>query len=454
VREPWEFTLLTGRGERRTVLSSGVTLTGPQGQPQRLAFLVDITDREQAEEAVRRANADLRQANAALERATQAKSDFLATMSHEIRTPMNGVIGLTSLLQATPLSPEQHEYVAAIQASGEALVTPINDILDLSKIEAGQLTLESQPFDLRQLVREVVAVFTAQVRAKGLELHAQVDPALPAVLEGDALRLRQVLTNLVGNAIKFTTQGEVELRVAVVEQSAEEALLRVTVRDTGIGITPQGRARLFEPFRQAHAAPARRYGGTGLGLAICKRLVEAMGGQIGVESAPGQGSIFWLTLRLAAAESPAVPVQAGPPAPGPERAAGGTRGRILVAEDNPINRLVAVGLLQSLGYAVETVENGRQAVDRVGAASFDLVLMDVHMPELDGLAATVAIRQQERAAGHGQHVPIVALTADALMGDAEKSRAAGMDDHLSKPLTRERLGAVVERWVPARTESA
>jgi PAS domain S-box-containing protein len=430
---------------------TGSLVRGDDGQPRYfIAQIEDISERVQAQEALRQANADLQRINVELERATQSKSEFLATMSHEIRTPLNGVIGMISLLLGTPLSTEQREYVSAISASGDALLSLINDILDFSKIEAGQLTLERQAVDLRQLVGEVVDLFTAEARAKGLELHAQVDAAVPPALAGDAGRLRQVLLNLVGNAVKFTAQGEVGVGVSLVEEGADGALLRVEVWDTGIGIVPAVRARLFEPFVQADASTTRRYGGTGLGLAIAKRLAEAMGGQIGVESVPGQGSTFWLTLRLAhdGAGGDARPTRA--PLEAAREGPAGPRGRILVAEDNPINQLVAVGLLQALGYEVHMAENGRQAVEAVAREVYDLVLMDVHMPELDGFAATMAIRRQERMDGQARHLPIVALTADALAGDAEKSRAAGMDDHLSKPITRESLAAVVERWVRVR----
>jgi two-component system, sensor histidine kinase and response regulator len=435
-----EITLRTKSGEQRTVLASGTTVTGAAGQPLWLSFFIDIMARQQMEDA-------LRQANAALEKASTAKSAFLATMSHEIRTPLNGIIGLISLLVGTPLTAQQREFVAALQTSGEALLALIGDILDFSKIEAGQLTLEPQPLDLRQLVHEVVAPFAAQAQAKGLRLYAHVDPAVPPLLVGDAVRLRQVLLNLLGNALKFTAQGEVSLTVTLAEETAADVLLRIAVRDTGIGITPEGQVDLFAPFVQADGSTTRRYGGTGLGLAITKRLVEAMGGQIGVQSTPGVGSAFWLTLRLACGGTPA-----DTPAAGTGVTTSARRGRILVAEDNAINRLVAVGLLERLGYAVATVETGQQAVERVRADDFDLVLMDVHMPEMDGLAATRAIRAQERVAGQGRHLPIVALTADALAGDVERSLEAGMDDHLTKPLTSARLAAALGRWVRADAE--
>jgi PAS domain S-box-containing protein len=452
VDERQEYTLITKGGKRRTILATGTTVQGSDGQPHRLVFVVDITERQQMEEALRQANADLEQANAHLEQANRAKSAFLATMSHEIRTPMNGVIGLTSLLLGTPLTSQQREYVSAIHASGDALLTLIGDILDLAKIEAGQLTLERQPLDLRHLVQEVVTVFRAPARTMGLRLDAHVDPAVPPALEGDSLRLRQVLLNLAGNALKFTDQGAVHLRVALIEESATDVLVRLEVRDTGIGIAPEVQEHLFAPFTQADSSTTRRYGGTGLGLAIAKQLMALMGGEIGVESTPGAGSTFWVTLRLArgraaedghAARATIDEVEAKP---------AGRRGRILVAEDNAINQLVVVRQLESLGYEVQTVETGRQAVEAVQQGQYDLVLMDLHMPEMDGFAATAAIRQQERAAGQERRLPIVALTADALAGDAEKSLAVGMDDHLSKPLTVERLAAVVERWLTPRAE--
>jgi PAS domain S-box-containing protein len=410
-----------------------------------ISAIRDVTVRKQAERALAQSNQEMERANAELARANRVKSDFVATMSHEMRTPLNGVIGLTSLLRGTPLTPEQREYATAIQSSGDALLTLINDILDFSKIEAGHLSLELQPLDLRQLASEVVAVFTPQVRAKGLQISARVDPAVPPLLNADPVRVRQILTNLVGNAVKFTEHGAVEVRVDLGEEGPDGALLRIAVRDTGIGIAPALQATLFEPFTQADASTTRRYGGTGLGLAIAKRLVALMGGEIGVESVVGQGSTFWVTLRLAGGEARSGRPGARRPPPAERGVGDRTRGRILVAEDNPINQLVAVRLLESLGYVVETVRTGWQAVEAMRQGHYDLVLMDCHMPELDGFAATAAIRRDE--AGRGQHTPIVAVTADALVGDAEKSLAAGMDDYLAKPITLERVEAVVGQWM-------
>ena len=402
-------------------------------------------------EELQTTNAQLLHANVALERANALKSHFLAAMSHEIRTPLSSVIGLIDLLRATPVGPQQRDYFTALHASAEALLSLINDILDVSKFEAGHLTLEDQPLVVRRLVTEVVDVFTAPVRAKGLRLSAQVAEAIPPVLTGDPLRLRQILTNLVGNAVKFTAQGAVDLQADFLEETADGVVLRFAVRDTGIGIAAAAQAGIFDAFTQVDASMARQYGGTGLGLAICKQLVAVMGGAIGVQSAPGQGSTFWFTVRLARGTT-----QRAAPTPGVTDDRGAARGRagegrrpghILVAEDNPVNQLVAVHLLEGLGYAVEAVQTGQQAVDALRKRPYDLVLMDCHLPELDGFAATAAIRHAE--AERGQHTPIVALTADALAGDAEKCLAVGMDDYVAKPVTAERLAAVVARWAPA-----
>jgi PAS domain S-box-containing protein len=290
-REPTEYTFETKSGERRTVLGSGVTIEGDGGQRQRLSFLTDITARKQAEEALRHANSEL-------EQASQAKSAFLATMSHELRTPLAGVLGLTSLLLQTSLDARQQEYAGGIQTAGEALLALIGDVLDLSKIEAGQLILDDAPLAVRPLVDGVLDTVTAQAREKGLPLIAVVARNVPAFVRGDALRLRQVLLNLVGNAVKFTAQGAVVVRVQVAQGTESAAILRFAVIDTGIGIAPEAQATLFDAFTQADSSTARRYGGTGLGLAICKRLVMMMGGHIGVASTVGRGSTFTFSVLL------------------------------------------------------------------------------------------------------------------------------------------------------------
>ncbi|MEW5772570.1 MAG: CHASE4 domain-containing protein [Thermodesulfobacteriota bacterium] len=396
---------------------------------------------EAMDSAQRRIADELRAANAAAEEANRAKGVFLATMSHEIRTPLNAVIGLSELALGAGRPGKLREYLGDIKASASTLLELVDDILDVSKIEAGGLVLESAAFDLHDVVRRTTNMFRERMTAKGLRFSTLMDPATPAALSGDSTRLQQVLVNLVSNACKFTDVGEVVLSVEVRESTPEAATLHFAVRDTGIGIEPAMQEKIFSPFRQADSSTARRYGGTGLGLAISRDIVALMGGRLELESPPGRGSNFHFTVTL--------PRAATAPSPLPQQvldmnALAGAR--VLLAEDNAFNRKVAMEMLRGLGLDVTTAENGTEAVLALYQEDFDVLLMDMRMPEMDGLEATRLIRSEKRF----RDLPIIALTANVLGEDREACLAAGMNDFLPKPVSMSRLAEVLSRWVTPR----
>jgi PAS domain S-box-containing protein len=411
-----------------------------QGEPAVQATFIDITDRKAVEEA-------LRQAKVAAETATRTKSEFLASMSHEIRTPLNAVVGVTGLLQETPLGQEQREYVETIRSSGEAVLSIMNDILDLSKIESERMELESLPLELQSSIKASIAIVSSFAHEKGLKLSQKMDKDVPGTILGDSMHLKQILVNLLNNAVKFTDRGEVTLHISSEKLEGGRYRIHFAVNDTGMGIPPEKMSSLFQPFSQADASIARRYGGTGLGLAISKRLVELMGGKIWAESWPGRGSTFHFTILSEASAAKPLPAAAEAGSALPSRAgtaSGPSQGRplsILLAEDNIMSKKIILQILKKIGYSADVASNGQEVLAALERHPYDVILMDVQMPKMDGIEAARRIRER-----WSNGPKIVAITAHALQGDKERCLAAGMDDFISKPVKLEKLRAMLASY--------
>ncbi len=440
-----EYRLLLRDGEVRHIRAIGAVYSGGDGTRRIVGVNWDVTA-----DVIRQEELNAKRLEA--ESATIAKSQFLATMSHEIRTPMSGVLGMLDLLLNSPLAPEQRSRAELARTSAQSLLSILNDILDFSKLEADQVVMAEENVAIAPLVDEVAALMSAGAQQKGIALTCRIAPSVPGVIVTDGGRLRQVLINLVSNAVKFTERGRIDIRVDYVP-TGPDGRLEVEVEDTGVGIPRSARAQLFQRFMQADSSPTRRSGGTGLGLAISRQLVERMGGRIEVDSTEGEGSVFRFSIRTRPGTDTVAPAPAPAPAPARTPAPWSARSglRILLAEDNATNQLIVQAFVGMAGHSVTVVENGRAAVEAVRCGDFDLVLMDVQMPEMDGPTAALAIRALP---GPVSAIPIIALTANAMTGDREKYLAAGMSDYVSKPVDMTTLHAAIARATGTEAEPA